>query len=814
MSATLANVLSTEQLLHSDQSHYDSENKFHRSSTESKSFATINALNSKKEDSLTPEELSRRWGIGLSTAVRTLKATTHKCIRTTGLLTKRFRTDKAQLRYKQLSRQYGTFYVDYLKVGVTSIRQFIGGNLYTNKLGFKKFFPCTNETSKETGHSLRMFIEFVGLPFSLHSDNHSNFKEGLFKRLLRKFGVYSSYTEPHSPWQNRAEPAIGEKKTYARNIMQKTQTPIRLWRFCYEYSADILSLCASGRYELKGRTPYEAVMSYTPDISEYTSYTWFQWCYYFDETTKTKRLCRWLGPAHHVGQAFCSYILLDNAEYIARSSVIGIPDHDLESADMNSQISRFMESVEERIGNQKQALYDGNNPGHIYYAAFQDDVRNDEVVLPYGDELIDAQEMEINEAYIESLDNYIGAKVVIPGKDAVPVLAEVKKRKRDPLGNAVGQPNVNPILDTRVYELEFPDGRVEEYGVNVIAESLMAQVDEEGWDYGLLDEIVSFRKDESIAIPRNQSTILVNGVERKVITTKGWDVEVKWQDQSTSWVPLKVIKESNPIQVSEFAVAHGYDNEPAFAWWVHKVLRKRDRIIKKVSTRCRKSRRMKFGLEIPNTVEEALQIDKKNGNNFWAEAIEKEMTNARIAFEVMPKDEKPPPGYKQITCHLVFDIKMDLTRKARYVAGGHLTDPPTSLTYASVVSRDSVRLGFLIAALNGLDILAGDVQNAYLNAETKEKVYFIAGNEWKANEGRTILIVRALYGLKSSALAWRKHLADTIGNKLGFKSSLADPDVWLEAETSQEGKAYYAYILVYSDDILIIHEDQDDTWRC
>ena len=183
MSATLANVLSTEQLLHSDQSHYDSENKFHRSSTESKSFATINALNSKKEDSLTPEELSRRWGIGLR------KATTHKCIRTTGLLTKRFRTDKAQLRYKQLSRQYGIVYVDYLKVGVTSIRQFIGGNLYTNKLGFKKFFPCTNETSNESGHPLRMFIEFVGLHFSLHSDTHSNFKEGLFKRLLRKFGV-------------------------------------------------------------------------------------------------------------------------------------------------------------------------------------------------------------------------------------------------------------------------------------------------------------------------------------------------------------------------------------------------------------------------------------------------------------------------------------------------------------------------------------------------------------------------------------------------------------------------------------------------
>ena len=152
-------------------------------------------------------------------------------------------------------------------------------------------------------------------------------------------------------------------------------------------------------------------------------------------------------------------------------------------------------------------------------------------------------------------------------------------------------------------------------------------------------------------------------------------------------------------------------------------------------------------LEVPDSVEEALLIDKRNGNTFWADAIQKEMTNARVAFELMDKDEKPPPGYKKITCHLVFDIKMDLTRKARYVAGGHLTDPPTSMTYASVVSRESVRIGFLVAALNGLDILAGDVQNAYLNAPTKEKVYFVAGSEWKANEGKTVISFYIFSGL-------------------------------------------------------------------
>ena len=99
-------------------------------------------------------------------------------------------------------------------------------------------------------------------------------------------------------------------------------------------------------------------------------------------------------------------------------------------------------------------------------------------------------------------------------------------------------------------------------------------------------------------------------------------------------------------------------------------------------------------------------------------AIEKEMRNVMPAFRFLDESERVPIGYKWIPCHMVFDVKMDFTRKARFVAGGHVTDPPTTLTYASVVSRESVRIAFLIAALNNLDILANDVGNAYLNADT------------------------------------------------------------------------------------------------
>jgi hypothetical protein len=64
---------------------------------------------------------------------------------------------------------------------------------------------------------------------------------------------------------------------------------------------------------------------------------------------------------------------------------------------------------------------------------------------------------------------------------------------------------------------------------------------------------------------------------------------------------------------------------------------------------------------------------------------------------------------------------MDFTRKARFVAGGHMTDTPAAMTYSSVVSRESVRLGVLIAALNGLDIMSCDLENAYLNAKCGSK---------------------------------------------------------------------------------------------
>ena len=60
--------------------------------------------------------------------------------------------------------------------------------------------------------------------------------------------------------------------------------------------------------------------------------------------------------------------------------------------------------------------------------------------------------MEIDDSYLKQLDSYIGAKVVL-GKDSVPILSTITKRKRDSQGLSVGEANANPTLDSRIYEL-------------------------------------------------------------------------------------------------------------------------------------------------------------------------------------------------------------------------------------------------------------------------------------------------------------------------------------------------------------------------
>ena len=122
------------------------------------------------------------------------------------------------------------------------------------------------------------------------------------------------------------------------------------------------------------------------------------------------------------------------------------------------------------------------------------------------------------------------------------------------------------------------------------------------------------------------------------------------------------------------------------------------------------------------------------------------MCNVAVVFEILPLGTQPPPGWAKSSGHLVFDVKMDFTKKARWVKDGHRTPDPIRSTFAGVVSRASIRIALTYAALNELAVVAADIQSAYL-PPSSEKHYVICGDEFEVEyQGRIALIRRALYG--------------------------------------------------------------------
>ena len=132
-------------------------------------------------------------------------------------------------------------------------------------------------------------------------------------------------------------------------------------------------------------------------------------------------------------------------------------------------------------------------------------------------------------------------------------------------------------------------------------------------------------------------------------------------------------------------------------------------MIEKAATRVRK--KMKFGIPIPVTYhgDEAVELDRINGNTYWKDVTKEEIKNVKIDFKFLENRSKLTILFKKITCNLIFDVNFDITRKYKYVVGGHITKVPASKSYSSVVSRDSVRIMFFITSLNDFDIDINDI---------------------------------------------------------------------------------------------------------
>ncbi len=774
----------------------------------------VSAAHAGKPTGVDPAHLSKIWKIDLKTAERTLDVVSQNNKRTDDpKLSRNYGTNDRMLRYKRISEYFfmDTFFAT-KKAGKSS-RGHTCCQLFVTDKGFVYVVPLKSKA--EVLQAVKQFAKEIGAPEAIICDMAGEQTSQALKRFCQEICTTLRVLEEGTPWANKAELYIGLIKEAVRKDMKESDCPLAFWDYCVERRARINNLTAKDLFTLHGSNPHTALTGEDGDISNLCQYKWYDWCYFREQKQRfpfnREVLGRILGPAKGEGNEMAQWILKANGNVVPRRSSRPLKIDEIHSTTEIKKRELFDGLIERRWGTsinppkQKNAEDLDDNEFEEY-----EDTDEPKRIIPDIEDTVDATGKILNQQ--PAYDKILHSEVSLQLGESMTV-GKVTKRALGPDGNVAGTYDENPCLNTMIYEVEFPDGQLKEYAANVIAENMLSQVDSDGFSITMMEAITDYRKDEAVAVPKNNKYITTtSGQQRLRKTTVGWKLLVKWADGSNTWIPLKDLKESHPIETAEFAKARSIADEPAFAWWVPYTLRKRDIILSKIHARIRKTTH-KYGIEIPTSVENANEIDRRNSNTLWKDALAKEMTEVGVAFEVLEEEMKAPIGWSKVTGHLVWDVKMDFTRKARWVLDGHKTPNPIGSTYAGVVSRDSIRIAFTYAALNDLGVFAADIRNAYLQAPSSQKDYILCGPEFGIeNIGKIALIRRALYGGKSAGKDFRNHLRSCMRH-LDFASCPADPDVWMRPAKRSNGSSYYEYILLYTDDALVISENAEQVLR-
>ena len=786
-----------------------------------------NQVTSKTRHSeITPSTLSNKWRISLKKAEQVIQTSTQRKVRTgTEPFARRKRVDHLDLQAVYIN---GTAYADWM---VSSIKSVGGdtGSHFLAMLGVIQVYPNENHTQETASQSLDLFCVDIGTPKKLITDRapeycgrHSKFRANATKRGIS----YETDEAGRHVKLSGLDVQMRELKRRVERTMITTNAPRRLWNYCAKLEAELMSRMPFGQATRSG---YEIVTGQTPDISEWADFGFFDLVWYHKPDEFDKRsLAYWLGVAHRVGPCMCYWIYTASGKVIAESTIEHVTEDDLRQPGMKKQVDDFSSGVRDRLKDTNFQL----KPSEEYSSwtiPMADPAYGDGTKTPtdaeYGDSITDTKEEDEIESSV--YDSLIGAQVQLdaPSNDgitntlATKRLGTVKRRATDADGRPIGKSHTNPLMNSAEYDIELEDGKIERMFANQVAANLYSRLDSQGQLQRVFRDIIDHKKDNRAISISDGETTSRNGIDKKPKrTTVGWHIQVEFNDGSTQWLRLKDVMESNPVDLAEYAIANKIDKEPAFAWWVNRVFRTRDRIAAKARSLPKYWRtETKNGVALPHSVEQALQFDHASDMKDWERAIQKEMGNVQIAWravtDVTPEQirtGKAPQfsDFQEITCHIVFDVKADGTKKARFVANGAMTSTPESLTYSSVVSRDSVRICLLLAGLNKMKVLVADIGNAYLNAQCREKVWFEAGEECGEDRGKVCIVTRALYGLKSSGAAWRDEFSRFIVTVLGFKSTRIDPDVYIRRNT-HNGSDYYEYLLVYVDDIMTVSHEPE-----
>ena len=595
--------------------------------------------------------------------------------------------------------------------------------------------------------------------------------------ILRTFVIDNWQSEANQQRQNCAERSWKDSKEWTNNLLNISGAPAECWLLA------LLHVCFLRNHiaykSLGWRTPIEWLLGHTPDISALLQFRFYQPIYYCTDDAKfpsdsTERIGRFVGISEHVGHGMTFKILTEHGKVISKAvvrSALGphrnmriesasepITDHGSDEEEAGKEVSEF-----------RRHFFDDAN-SHSKSQKFKEDIERE--VLQSARNL---EEEQLPTVDIKGL----AGRTFISNPDHEGEQHRVKIVQACPTGTTTAD-GKDAVLK---FKCQHGDRLFEEVlSYNKMLEWCDRDTDKD--DMHKINAIVGHRR-------------------AKLPTTRGdWEVLVEWACGTTTWNCLNLTYSDDPVSVSLHARKNNLLNTPGWKRCKTHVknMKKFGRMINQARLRNHRRRPVyKYGYQVPRDHEEAVFIDEKNGNTKWqdSEKLELQQLKDYDTFRDLGLGAPTPEGYTKIPCHIIYDCKHDGRHKSRFVAGGHRTGTPIDSVYSGVVSLQGIRLVTFLAELNDLELWNTDIGNAYLESYTTEKVCFTAGPEFGALAGHTMVIVKALYGLKSSGRCWHDRLFDVL-QSMGFTPSKAEADIWMRRVGD-----HYEYVACYVDDLLI-----------
>ena len=601
------------------------------------------------------------------------------------------------------------------------------------------------KTEKEFIHTLQENIRKRGAMDTLISDRAKTEISKQCHDILRAYCIKDWQSEPYYQHQNYAERKYAQIKPLVNRLLNTTGAPPELWLLALEHVVRTLNHTANKT--LGWRTPIQALSGTKPDISAIIIFHFWESIYYKHINAEfphdsNEKIGRFVGVADNVGHALTYKILSDENTILYRSKIRSATKTDVKNRRLEPNVHQ--EYIKSKF--------------------------NRETMLP----TINPDEL-IGKTFLRE-----------PSEDGTRLRAKIVERIKSMEDKISDDPKFIRFRCT------VNDGEFEDFVTYMDVINHIEKEDEENdqWKFK--------------SITGHQGPLSKSDAEYK---GSRYNVLVNWNSGESTYEPLDLIAKDDPITCAIYAKNNNLLQQTG--WKRFKRILSRERefncMINKVKIHKEDKDNYQFGVLIPRNHNHAMELDMKAGNNKWynAEQTELKQIYQYNTFIDKGKNFDIPPDYTKIKVHFVYAVKHDGRYKARLVAGGHLTAIPDDSIYSGVVSLKGIRIIIFLAKLNNLPVYSTDIGNAYLEASTKEKVYIIAGSEFGELEGHTLIMNKALYGLRSSGLRWHEHLADSL-REMKFTNTKAENDIWMRRNGQK-----YEYIASYVDDLCIVAKEPE-----